>query len=872
MGRNIHLGNVLHTRKNAINVRAWVTLQECVEPRIPIKGGYQPRQSRREHYEVERSHYPCGHSHCSGPESDYELHEDTIQIVYKGTGDSQTHIKFDEVNSQALGDLNLANKVGRSLTQRFKLDSGACANLIPIGVYAKLFDKDDRDLKSSIDHKVKLIAANNKVIKQLGTVNLRVKAEGRKKVCRFYVVPNTCRPILGLPDLKRMDLVQFKVPTTSYWSDQISSIDSATTKDTPKDSTTIYQGITKEQILSKYTKVFTGLGRLKVEPVKIHLKPGVQPQQKPCRRVPITIRGKFKEELDDMEGQGTITKLDKNTVTPWLNSFVNVGKDDNRLRVCLDPTGLNPHIIRPVCNSYTLDEISYMLRDAKVMTVVEANKGFFQIPLDEESKLLTAMSTPYGVYIFNVLAMGLSLASDVFEITIRDITKDLTGVINIADDILVYGSTVEEHDRNLTALLDRALEVNLTLNPRKFRFKCTSVPFFGNILTDQGIKPDPKKVESIKNWPIPTNVKELQSFLGAVNFLGKFIQDLSSLRSSLQSLIKKDTDYVWTANHTNAFNNIKQAICEETLLAYYDKDKPVFIEVDASGQGLGAVLLQGNILEDELESSSETEGRFLSFRSRLKPIAFASKSLSDAETRYSNIERELLGVVWAVEHYNHFTFANKINIISDHKPLHPLFSGKSLVSCSPRTARLLLKIVDKDIRFFYQNGPTMHISDALSRLPTHNTYIGNQQEVQGLKVSISEVSPVQSNVSFDQFREHTTKDLVLQQLKDYVMQGWPKHQKDCLEQLRPFHTFKEEISTIDGLLFKGQKLIVPAVLKSKVLQILHRSHMGVTKTQERARSTFFWVFISKDIEQVIGNCEICNKYAKRQPKESLGQV
>ena len=133
--------------------------------------------------------------------------------------------------------------------------------------------------------------------------------------------------------------------------------------------------------------------------------------------------------------------------------------------------------------------------------------------------------------------------------------------------------------------------------------------------------------------------------MGAVNFLGKFIQGLSSLRLSLQSLIKKDTDYVWTANHTNAFNNIKQAICEETLLAYYDKDKPVFIEVDASGQGLGAVLLHGNILEDELESSSETEGRFLSFRSRLKPIAFASKSLSDAETRYSNIERELLGVV-----------------------------------------------------------------------------------------------------------------------------------------------------------------------------------------------------------------------------------
>ena len=340
-----------------------------------------------------------------------------------------------------------------------------------------------------------------------------------------------------------------------------------------------------------------------------------------------------------MAGQGTITKLDKNTVTSWLNSFVNVGKKDQKsLRVCLDPTGLNPYIIRPVCNSYTLDEISFMLKDAKVMSVVDANKGFFQIPLDDESKLLTAMGTPYGVYIFNVLAMGLSLASYVFESTIRDITKDLKGVINIADDILVYGSTVEEHDRNLLALLDRALEVNLTLNQKKFKFKCTSVPFFGNILTDNGIKPDPNKVESIKNWPIPKTVKDLQSFLGAVNFLGKFIQGLSSLRSSLQGLIKKDAEYIWTGTHTNAFNNIKEAICQETLLAYYDKDRPVFIEVDASGQGLGAVLLQGNILEDELSACPQTEGRYLSFRNRLKPIAFASKSLSDAETRYSNIE------------------------------------------------------------------------------------------------------------------------------------------------------------------------------------------------------------------------------------------
>ena len=147
----------------------------------PGKGGAYPRQSRREHHEVERTHYSCGHSHYSGPESDYELYEDSVQVVYN-TANPQTNIKFDEIsNSQALGDLTLSNKVGKVITQRFKLDSGACANLIPVRVYSKLFDKADRDLKSTIDRRVKLLAVNNKVIKQLGTVNLRVRAEDREK-------------------------------------------------------------------------------------------------------------------------------------------------------------------------------------------------------------------------------------------------------------------------------------------------------------------------------------------------------------------------------------------------------------------------------------------------------------------------------------------------------------------------------------------------------------------------------------------------------------------------------------------------------------------------------------------------------------------
>ena len=593
------------------------------------KGG--PRTSRKDQHEV-------GQEYQTGYQSELEIHEDSVHIEFSRytfgkLNGPKTNIMFDEVtNSQALGDLRLKNRAGIANTERFKLDSGAGANLLPIGMYSKLFSKKDRDLDGSIDPRVKLYAANNSIIKQLGSVRLRVQVGQVDKVCHFYVVPNYIKPIFGLPDLLKMEIVKFSVPITNDWT-QVTSID----------ETSILPGLTKGDVLERYHDVFSGLGKLKVDPVKIHLKKGAEPVRRPCRRVPIALRPKFKEELDNSVEKGILTKLNKNQVTEWLNSFVNVNKANGKLRVCLDPTGLNPYILRPVFNSYTLDEISFKLRGAKVFTVCDANKGFFQVPLHEDSKHLTAMLTPEGVYVHNVLAMGLSLSSDVFEMIMRDILKGLPGVINIADDLLIFGRDVQEHDRNLLGVLNKARSVGLTLNPDKLKFKCNSVPFFGNLVTSEGIKPDPKKIESIANWPSPTNLKELQSFLGAVNYLSKFIPTLSSLRNPLSGLCKKNSEYMWTGTHEKAFQTIKQAVCDTTMLCYYDKDLPIFIEVDASGQGLGAVLLQGDVTQEELNNSSQVDGKYLKFRDKLKPIAFASKSLSEAENRYSNIERELLG-------------------------------------------------------------------------------------------------------------------------------------------------------------------------------------------------------------------------------------
>ena len=192
------------------------------------------------------------------------------------------------------------------------------------------------------------------------------------------------------------------------------------------------------------------------------------------------------------------------------------------------------------------------------------------------------MLTPVGVYVFIVLAMGLSNANDLFESAIKELLKTLAGVVDIADDILVFRATWEEHDHNVISFLERWIELILKLNAERVKLNCKEAPFFGQCVTVSGIKPDPAKVDTIKSWPILTNLTELNSFLGSVNYLSRFITEISALQQPLQSLGKENTEYIWLPYHPDAFEKIKDAV-----LQFYDVSKPLFIECNALKKALG---------------------------------------------------------------------------------------------------------------------------------------------------------------------------------------------------------------------------------------------------------------------------------------------
>ena len=308
-------------------------------------------------------------------------------------------------------------------------------------------------------------------------------------------------------------------------------------------------------------------------------------------------------------------------------------------------------------------------------------------------------------------------------------------MVNIADDVLVFATKYDKFKENVINFLDRCVEHNLHLNPEKIRINVDSVPFFGQTLTKDGLQMDANKWQVIQNWPKPKNVKELQSCLGSVNYLSKFIPHLSSFRKPLQDLLKSSNKFFWLKVHDKAFKTLKNAIVKDVKLKYFNSNLPIYIETDASKKGIGVVMLQP---DNSVENTSCTD-----VPNNLRPVFYASKTLTATESNYSNIECEMLGVVFSELHFKHFMYSRQVHIITDHKPLITLFA-KNLATTSPRLSRMLIKILDYVVVLHHQEGNKMHLSDAISRLsvPDSDAAKSKAKPIADFNISIHEISEI----------------------------------------------------------------------------------------------------------------------------------
>ena len=599
---------------------------------------------------------------------------------------------------------------------------------------------------------------------------------------------------------------------------------------------------------AEFPSLFTGLGRLKTE-CHITLRADAKPF---ClynpRKLPHPLLPKVKSQIETMLEQGVISPV--TAPTEWCAGIVPVLKPNGKVRICVDLTELNKAVQREVHPMPSVDESLAKLGNSKIFSKLDANSGFWQIPLDEESRLLTTFVTPFGRYCFNRLPFGISSAPEIFQRTLSRILEDLDGTICQMDDILVHGEDQSVHDRRLRAVLHRLQEAGLTLND-KCEFSKSSIRFLAHIIDGSGLHADPLKTSAIAQFPEPSDVNGLQRFMGMVNHLCKFVPRLADLSEPLRQLLRKDSSWVWEEPQQHAFQRIKEALLSSEVLAHYDPDRPTIISADASSTGLGAVLTQ-------VQENGER-----------RPICYASRSLSETEKRYAVIEKEALAVTWASEKFSDYVLGLPFVLETDHKPLTALLNSTELSKMPPRILRFRLRLMRYTYQVQYVPGKHQAAADALSRAPVGTPELADElfaEEVEAFTTQVTASLPATA-MRLQEIREAQKVDEECSQVRVYCLQGWPAYMPHQ-PLLRPYWESRGHLSVVDDLLMYDDRLVIPRGMRLQILDCIHTGHLGITKCRSRARTSVWWPGLSKQIEDLVAQCVTCAK-DRPTPKEPL---
>ena len=639
----------------------------------------------------------------------------------------------------------------------------------------------------------------------------------------FIVVDSDSIPILGLNTCDKLNLIK-KVYQISH-------------------------DVNSDSIQDEFSDCFGEIGCLN----KIHhieIRDDVKPVVVPVRKIPYALKSKLKEELQRMVTLDIIEPVEK--PTEWVNALVVVSKPNGKLRIYLDPRPLNKAIKRQHHRLPTTEEIIAEMSGACYFSKLDAASGYWQIRVDEESSNLLAFATPFGRYRFKRLPFGIHSASEVFQAEIASIIADLPGCANSQDDIIVWGTSKEEHDRRLRNVLLRIRNSGLKLNSSKCIFGTTSLTFLGHTLSADGITPDPTKVGAIVNMPIPKSKADLQRFLGMVNYLGKFIQNLSQITSPLRDMLKKNVIFDLQQPQMTAIQEIKKLITSPPCLKYYDPNLPTRLKPDASSEGLGALLEQNH-------GTADCEQWF--------PIAFASRALAPYEKNYAQIEKETLSIVFGTERFHEYLYGHHFTVFNDHQPLKSIFQ-KSITQCPPRIQRFFMKLQKYDFNLEYSPGKSMVVSDALSEayLNNHSTEIDDVDLIHSIQLTFDSL-PI-SEARLNQLQQETASDNILQQLKEVTLNGWPE-KRSIPPSIKPYYSIRGEIVYNNGLLLKGLRIIIPSSLRSTMKDIIHHGHNGIERCKNRARQSIYWPGINREIEDLVSRCSLCSTHRNKQQKEPL---
>ena len=607
----------------------------------------------------------------------------------------------------------------------------------------------------------------------------------------------------------------------------------------------------QHQFVSEFPKVFEkSLGTMKDAKAHIHLHPDATPKYCKPRPVPYSLMTRIETELDRLVELGILEPVD---VSDWAAPIVPIVKSDNSIRICGDYKVTVNQAAK--LDNYPIpkaDDLYTKLVGGQKFTKLDLSQAYQQMVLDDESRQCLTINTHKGLFRPMRLAFGVSSAPGIFQ---REMEKRLAKVpftVVRVDDVLISGENDEAHIQNVRTVLNIMLTSGLRLRQDNCKFMLDEVVYLGMLINKDGMRPVPEKIEAVRASPPPTNVSELKSFLGMLNYYQRYIPNSSAILEPLHRLLRKEVQWIWGPAERKSFEKAKNALTSDSLLVHYDSRKELLLSADASPYGVGVVL--SHVFPDGSD----------------KPIAYASRSLSAAERNYSHLEKEALAIIFGVRKFHQYCYGRKFIISSDHKPLVGIFGqGKAIPEMTAaRLQRWALILSAYDYSFIYKPGSLNANADGLSRLPL--------QRVDEVDLSLHFLPEEYTNdvlmmeldhapITAIDVKRWSSRDPLLSKVISAVRNGF--HDIPTTPEWSPYNSRRDELHVIHDCLLWGSRVVVPPQGREAVLAELHQCHPGMSRMKQLARSYVWWPNLDADIEQTVRNCSSCQKH-RRAPNRA----
>ncbi|KAL0153780.1 hypothetical protein M9458_050896, partial [Cirrhinus mrigala] len=573
------------------------------------------------------------------------------------------------------------------------------------------------------------------------------------------------------------------------------------------------------------------------------------------------------------------TQVIRESCSPYASPIVLVKKKDGSLRMCVDYRRLNSKTRKDAFPLPRIEETLDSLAGARWFSTMDLASGYNQVPVAEGDKSKTAFCTPFGLFEWNRMPFGLCNAPSTFQHLMERLFGDqqCQSLLLYLDDIIVFSSSVDQHLARLEVVLSRLQREGLKAKLSKCAFFKKEVHYLGHVISSEGVSTDPGKVEAVAQWPRPTNVSELRSFLGFASYYRRFVEGFAKLAAPLHRLVAqlanpkplkrsaREFAEAWSAECQCSFEGLKGKLTTAPVLAYADFSLPFILEVDASHGGLGAVL------------SQEQQGK-------VRPIAYGSRSLRPTErntTNYSSMKLEFLALKWAMtEKFREYLLGHKCVVFTDNNPLSYLTSAK----LGAMEQRWAAQVAAFDFEIKYRSGKSNRNADALSRQNFPGT-VEVQELCPGVAVPVvlqqaAQVELVAQVNQVSSFPCSSVSDMGAQQIVDPVIGEllvfWRRKSPPTPEERKKlsklaiilFRQWDRLVET-DGVLYRrvfrpdgGEEVfqvLLPAVMKHEVLTQLHQQHghQGVERTSQLVRQRCYWPGMSADIARWCQECERC---------------